>query len=241
MKKKQLGLMFAVTMLMVAQVVANEVPAIDQNTVTGLTEVVGGAVNTLVEGVKNSPLAQSALLRETALVVKAHGKDAAQAAQSLVSKGFNALKVVEAWRSGLFHASEAWNMKFAHEQSTKLMKAAQLVTRLSAATLALFINKKIVEAGLSSSETTKKQIAKFISLIAYYYYLSPALKKAVHVLWNKLLKKYASAQIQNALSLKRYKNAEMPLVLYAGSEDDAVDAINDYTTLMQVKIIPKMK
>ena len=205
MKKKQLGLMLAVTMLMVAQVVANEVPAIDQNTVTGLTEVVGGAVNTLVEGVKNSPLAQSALLRETALVVKAHGKDAAQAAQSLVSKGFNAFKIDTPWLVEFVDAAYmAWNMKFAHEQSEKLMKAFQLATRLGAGTLALFINKKIVEMGLSSSEITKKQIVKFISLIAYYYYLSPELKKSVHVLWNKLLKKYASAQIKDVLSLVRH-------------------------------------
>lgn len=205
MKKKQLGLMLAVTMLMVAQVVANEVP------VTDLTEVVGGAVNTLVEGVKNSPLAQSALLRETALVVKAHGKDAAQAAQSLVSKGFNALKIVEAWRSGFFHASEAFNMEFAHEQSEKLMKAAQLATRLGAGTLAFFINKKIVEMGLSSSETTKRTLIKFITLIAYYYYLSPVFKKAVHVLWNKLLKRYASRRIKEVLTLKRPAEQEMPL------------------------------
>lgn len=229
MKKKQLGLMLAVTMLMVAQVVANEVPAIDQNTVTDLTEVVGGAVNTLVEGVKNSPLAQSALLRETALVVKAHGKDAAHAAQSLVSKGVNVFKIGTPWLVGFVDAwYMAWNMEFAHEQSEKLMKAFQLATRLGAGTLALFINKKIVEMGLSSSETTKRTLIKFITLIAYYYYLSPELKKSVHKLWNKLLRKYASKTIKDVLSLKRYKKAVMPLAPDApGANNDVAHAVGD--------------
>ncbi|NBQ17435.1 hypothetical protein EBU24_03895, partial [bacterium] len=207
MKKKQLGLMFAVTMLIVVPAIANEV-SVAGSTITDLTKVVGGAVNTLVEGVKNSPVAQSTVLRGAALAVKAHGKDAAQAvqstAQSFVSKGINFFKVAQAWRYGLMHAREAWNLEFAHEQSEKLKKAAQVAVRLSAATLAFWINKKIVEMGLSSSESTKRTLIKFITLFAYYKYLSPELKKSVHVLWNKLLRKYASRSINNVLSLKKY-------------------------------------
>lgn len=232
MKKKQLGLIGAITLLMGAQVVASD----DQ---------VNSADNTKNNKVTSS--AQSAglmaiALRGAALTAQVHGKDAVQAvkskAQSLVlkgkdavqaaaSKGFlNLVKVAGAYGFGLKEAHEVfYKMNFEKgNQSEKLMKTAQYATRFAAATLAFFINKKIVEMGLSNSKTTKQQIGKFIALVLYFYYLSPELKRTVHILWNKFLIKYASDRIKNALLLKKLPEQEIQLLAPAASQDFA-DAI----------------